>query len=105
MLNFNMNKKQKLLLSIFFDALGMLSFTLPMIGEFEDVIWAPVAYWLMTKMYAGSIGKVAGVITFIEEVLPGLDFIPTFTLTWLYENYFKKDTVLKNFDEKKQIKS
>ncbi len=95
MLNLENNKKQKLLLSIFFDALGMLSFTLPMIGEFEDVVWAPLAYWLMTKMYAGSIGKVAGIITFIEEILPGLDFIPTFTLTWLYENYFNKKKIPK----------
>ncbi len=91
MLQLENNKKQKLLLSIFFDALGMLSFTLPMIGEFEDVIWAPVAYWLMTKMYAGSVGKIAGAITFIEEILPGIDFIPTFTLTWIYENYIAKN--------------
>jgi len=98
MLNLDQNSKQKLLLSIFFDALGMLSFTLPMIGEFEDVVWAPLAYWLMTKMYSGSMGKVAGAITFIEEILPGLDFIPTFTLTWLYEKYFLKH---KNFEAKK----
>jgi len=105
MLDLNNNKKQKLLLSIFFDALGMLSFTLPMIGEFEDVIWAPVAYWLMTKMYAGSIGKVAGAITFIEEILPGLDFIPTFTLTWIYENYFEKNKKVTSEKESKKINS
>jgi hypothetical protein len=100
MLNLENNSKQKLLLSIFFDALGMLSFTLPMIGEFEDVVWAPLAYWLMTKMYAGSTGKVAGIITFIEEILPGLDFIPTFTLTWLYENYFSKKMAQKEKHER-----
>ncbi len=79
---------KKLLLSIIFDALGLLSFTVPGIGEFEDIVWAPVAYWLMTKMYPGSLGKVSGLITFVEEALPGTDFIPTFTLTWLFENVY-----------------
>jgi hypothetical protein len=41
-------------------------------------------------MYKGTIGKAAGVIAFIEEIVPGLDFIPTFTLTWLYEYYQDK---------------
>ncbi len=78
---------KKLIWSIIFDLLGMLSFTIPGIGEFEDVIWAPVAYWLMTRLYPGTIGKISGFITFIEEALPGTDFIPTFTLTWIYENF------------------
>jgi len=88
---------KKLLFSILFDALGLLSFTIPYIGEYEDVIWAPIAYWLMTKMYPGSLGKISGVIAFIEEALPGTDFIPTFTLTWFYENVYLKN--------KNQIKS
>ncbi len=80
----------KLILSIIFDALGMLSFTLPGIGEFEDVVWAPIAFWLMTKMYSGTLGKVSGLITFVEEAFPGTDFIPTFTLTWMFENFYLK---------------
>jgi hypothetical protein len=35
-------------------------------------------------MYKGTVGKVAGIIGFVEELIPMLDFIPTFTLTWLY---------------------
>ncbi len=105
MLQLENNKKQKLLLSIFFDALGMLSFTIPMIGEFEDVIWAPLAYWLMTKMYAGSMGKVAGIITFLEEISPGLDFIPTFTLAWFYENYIANGIKINKKDKNKEIMS
>jgi len=87
----NNHKYKKLALSILFDALGMLSFTIPMIGEFEDVIWAPISYWLLTKMYAGTLGKVSGVISFIEEALPGTDFIPTFTITWIIDNFFNKN--------------
>ncbi len=80
----------KLMLSLFFDAIGMVSFVIPGIGEFSDVIWAPLSYWIMTKMYPGKTGQVSGVINFIEEAVPGLDFVPTFTLTWLYETLKEK---------------
>lgn len=84
------NKTRNLFLSILFDAIGMLSFTIPFLGEFSDVIWAPLAGFLMTWMYKGTIGKVGGVITFIEEILPFSDFLPTFTLTWIYKYLIKK---------------
>lgn len=79
-------KRKKLILGIVFDCIGMLSFTIPGIGEFSDVIWAPLAVFLMTWMYKGTLGKVAGGFTFLEEILPFSDFIPSFTLTWIY-NY------------------
>ncbi len=80
----------KLILSLLFDAIGMASFVIPGVGEFSDVIWAPLSYWLMTKMYAGKIGQVSGVISLIEEATPGFDFIPTFTLTWVYDTFLTK---------------
>ncbi|NMH89418.1 hypothetical protein [Flavivirga algicola] len=86
-----MNKYKKLILSIIFDALGYVSFIIPGIGEFADVIWAPLAGYLMTRLYKGKPGKIAGIITFVEEALPGLDVIPTFTLMWLYTYVFKKE--------------
>ena len=84
------NKTSDLVLGILFDAIGMLSFSVPLIGEFSDVIWAPFAGFLMTWMYKGTVGKVGGVVTFLEEILPFSDFIPTFTLTWIY-NYIIRD--------------
>ncbi len=39
-----------LALSILFDAVGMLSFAIPGIGEFSDVIWAPISALLVYKM-------------------------------------------------------
>jgi hypothetical protein len=83
-------KKRNLFLGILFDAIGMLSFTVPMVGEFSDVIWAPIAAFLMTRMYKGTVGKVGGVITFIEEIIPFTDIIPSFTLTWIYNYVIKK---------------
>ncbi len=83
------NKKiRNLLLGLLFDAIGMLSFAIPGIGEFSDVIWAPLAAWLMTRMYKGKAGQAAGAIAFVEELVPGMDIIPTFTIMWLYTYVF-----------------
>lgn len=84
------NKYSLLALGILFDAIGMLSFALPFVGEFSDVVWAPISAMLILKMYKGSVGKIAGIVSFIEEIIPGLDFIPTFTITWVYTYLFKK---------------
>ncbi len=87
-----MNKYKKLALSILFDALGFITFLIPGIGEFGDIVWAPASAWLMTKLYKGKTGKIAAVISFIEEAMPGLDIVPTFTLMWLYTYVFKSET-------------
>ncbi|HFX18186.1 MAG TPA: hypothetical protein ENK64_03495 [Flavobacteriales bacterium] len=81
---------KRLLLSLLLDGIGMLSFTIPGIGEFTDVVWAPVSYWLMTRLYKGTPGQIAGIVSFVEEALPGVDFIPSFTLMWFYETFIHK---------------
>jgi hypothetical protein len=45
----------------------------------------------MTRMYKGRVGKVASVLTFLEEIIPFTDVIPSFTLTWIYTYYFQKE--------------
>jgi len=90
-----MNKYKKLAISIVLDALGYVSFIIPGVGEFSDVVWAPVSAWLMTKLYKGKAGKVGAVISFLEEASLGLDVIPTFTLMWLYTYaYNAKETTI-----------
>lgn len=86
-----MNKYVKLILSLLFDGLGMLSFTLPFIGESFDVLWAPVSGFFIYKMYGGKVGKVAGFISLVEEILPFSDVVPTFTLTWIYTYLIQKN--------------
>ena len=82
-------KYRKLALSLIFDAVGYASFILPGLGEITDVIWAPISAFLMTKLYKGNKGKIAAAVSFIEEAMPGLDVIPTFTLMWLYTYVFR----------------
>lgn len=84
------NQTRDLVLSLLFDAIGMLSFTIPFIGEFADVVWAPLSGLIMIWMYKGAMGKVAGVVSFIEELLPATDIIPSFTLMWFYTYFVKK---------------
>ncbi|MFD0861666.1 hypothetical protein ACFQ1M_05575 [Sungkyunkwania multivorans] len=82
----NDKKYQKLLLSLVMDGLGVLtsSYAVILLGDFADVVWAPLAGYAMTKMYKGNEGKIAGAVTFIEEAIPGTDLVPTFTLMWIY---------------------
>ena len=76
---------KKLVFSIVLDLFGFIP--IPLIS----MLWAPFAGYIMTKMYKGRKGKIAGIISFIEELLP-IDIIPTFTIMWIYTNYFDKSS-------------
>ncbi|MFI0430661.1 hypothetical protein [Mariniflexile sp. HMF6888] len=79
----NLSKYKKLALGIVFDIIGFITFI--------DIVWAPLSAYLMTKMYKGNKGKIAGVISFLEEIIPGLDIIPTFTIMWFITYVFSKE--------------
>ena len=89
-----MSKKYKLLLGgILLDGIGMLSFIVPVLGEFFDIIWAPVSAYIIYKMYNGIEGKIGSVVSFIEEAgIFGTDFLPTYTLTWIYKYWIKRES-------------
>ena len=84
-------KYAKLILGIFFDLIGMMSYIVPIVAEITDVAWAPISGFILSKMYKGNIGKIAGTIDFLEELLPETDIIPTFTLTWIYVFVIRKE--------------
>lgn len=88
---FETDKNQKLLFSIVFDLVGMATFLIPFLGEIGDLFWAPIAAYMMAKMYKGISGKKAGVLTFFEEIIPLTDFIPSFTLMWIYTFIIKAE--------------
>lgn len=95
----NMNKYKKLFLSVVFDLIGWLSFIIPGLGEVLDIAWAPASAFIMTKMYKGNTGRLGAVVSFVEEAMPGLDIIPTFTLMWIYVHIIKGS----NEDVKKKL--
>ncbi|MFG0592841.1 hypothetical protein ACF8C4_17140 [Myroides odoratimimus] len=90
MITNNRIKYRQLFIGIFMDLIGYLSYAIPGIGEIADLVWAPVSAYILAKMYPGKVGKVAAVVNFIEELSPGLDFIPTYTITWFYTYFGKK---------------
>lgn len=79
-----LKKQHKLILGLLFDLLGYVSFVFPPF----DFLWAPLSGYLMTKLYEGKRGKIAGIFVFIEEALPFVDVVPTFTIMWLYTYWY-----------------
>ncbi|SRR5690554_5017793 len=77
---------------VIYDLIGMVSMTIPFLGPFTDILWAPFAAKKMRDMYPGRDGKIAAVFVFLEEILPYTDIIPSFTLMWLYTFVWKSQT-------------
>lgn len=77
---------------ILLDFIGYASFSLPILGEFSDLVWAPVSAILFYKLFGGKMGFFGGGFSFLEELLPFTDFIPTFTIAWAMRYYGKKST-------------
>ncbi len=84
-------KEQKLFLPnlalcITLDVIGMATYLIPALGEFADVVWAPLSGYIFFKLFGGRFGLIGGVLNFLEEVIPYTDIIPSFTIAW----YIKK---------------
>jgi hypothetical protein len=77
---------------ILLDFIGYASFSLPILGEFSDLVWAPVSAILFYKLFGGKMGFFGSSFNFFEELLPFTDFIPTFTVAWAIRCYGKKST-------------
>lgn len=81
---FEKQKKQRLVVGIIFDLIGIVTYMFPAFGEAADLAWAPIAAATFFGMYRGLTGLIGGSVVFIEELIPFTDFMPTFTITWLW---------------------
>ena len=88
----NNRKEVSILFCLVMDAIGYASYTIPFLGEFSDIIWAPVSAIIFYKTFGGWKGALGGVFDFMEEILPGTDFIPSFTLMWIWQRLTKKQS-------------
>lgn len=81
-----MNKKTvfvpSLALCILLDAVGMATYLIPALGEFADIVWAPLSGLIFYKLFGGRFGMVGGVLSFLEEIIPWTDIIPSFTIAY-----------------------
>jgi len=73
------------------DLIGYATYAIPFLGEFADIIWAPVSAIIFFVSFGGWKGALGGIGNFIEEILPGTDFIPSFTIMWFLQHYRKKN--------------
>jgi hypothetical protein len=80
-----MNKKQpSLIFCVIMDVLGYATYAIPGIGELGDIVFAPISAIIFYFMFGSWKGAL---FNFTEEILPGTDFIPSFTIMWVW-NYF-----------------
>ncbi|MBD0333253.1 MAG: hypothetical protein ICV66_11415 [Chitinophagaceae bacterium] len=77
-------------LCLLMDFLGYASFAIPIFGELLDFIWAPISAIIFWKIFGFRKGFFGGMFNFFEEIMPGLDFIPTFTINWMLL-YFRRN--------------
>ena len=69
-------------LCIIMDFLGMATYGLPWLGEFADIVWAPISGFVFFLLFGGRFGLIGGALDFLEEILPFTDIIPSFTIAW-----------------------
>jgi hypothetical protein len=86
----DMDPGLKLLVCILIDFVGVASFAAPGLGEATDVGWAPISALIVNYLFGNGIFTA---LAFVEEISPGLDFIPTATLAWFFENANKEPVV------------
>ena len=87
-------KQPSLKFCILMDLAGVLTYIIPGFGELGDIIWAPISAITFVFCFRGRYGLYGGMFNFVEEFLPGTDFIPTFTIRWLIQ--YSKDIKLAN---------
>jgi hypothetical protein len=86
-----MNKQRpSLLFCLLMDVIGAATYLLPGLGEFGDILWAPVSAIIFYLSFGGKRGIFGGIFNFIEEILPGTDFIPSFTIMWFVKYYSQR---------------
>ena len=82
-------KTPSLAACLLMDFLGYATYAIPFLGEFLDILWAPISAFVFFRMFGGVKGLFGGAFSFFEELMPGLDFIPTFTIAWVLQ-YFRR---------------
>ncbi|HEV8505397.1 MAG TPA: hypothetical protein VGQ53_08360 [Chitinophagaceae bacterium] len=82
-------RQPSLLFCIVMDLIGYASYAIPALGEISDIFWAPLSAIIFFLSFGGKRGALGAIGNFVEEILPGTDFIPSFTIMWLFQRYRK----------------
>ncbi len=74
-----------LLFCLLMDLIGYANYILPGLGEFSDIVWAPISAYLFFKTFGGAKGVLGGLLNGLEEIIPFTDFIPSFTIMYFLQ--------------------
>src|SRR3981081_2079691 len=86
------HRQPSLVICIIMDLIGCASYSIPFFGELIDLVWAPISGIIFFLMFGGWKGAFGGIFNFVEELLPGTDFIPSFTIMWLIQYFRNKSS-------------
>lgn len=73
------------------DLVGYATYAIPGLGEFADILWAPISSVIFMATFGGFKGVLGGFGNFLEEILPGTDFVPSFTIMWFIQNMQRRN--------------
>ncbi len=79
------SRQVSLAFCICMDLIGYFSYAVPVLGELTDIIWAPVSAFIFFLTFRSWRGALGGLFNFVEELMPGTDFIPSFTIMWVWQ--------------------
>jgi hypothetical protein len=71
------------------DIIGAATYFLPGLGEWFDFLWAPFSAFVFYRSFGGKFGRIGGLVSFAEEILPFTDVFPTFTLGYIFKRFSK----------------
>ena len=72
------------------DLIGCFSYVILPFGP----LWATISGIIFYFLFGKKFGVFGGIFSFIEELFPGIDIIPTFTIAWLIRKYEIEKLVL-----------
>ena len=101
-IRFEKEKQFKLFIALGIDLLGMLSYLIPGLGEIFDLAIAPISAILVFVLFGRKFSWAA--FTFIEELVPMTDVIPSATIAW-YSIYVTNEIeTISEMDKQEKLK-
>jgi hypothetical protein len=78
-------KPPSLLFCIAMDIIGYATYAIPGLGEYGDIIWAPLSAIIFYQSFGTWRAAMGALFNFAEEALPFTDFIPSFTIMYFWQ--------------------
>jgi hypothetical protein len=95
---FEKNGNALLPICLLMDVIGIFTYAIPGLSEAADIVWAPISGLVYYFVFKCKIGIFGGSFAFLEELMPGTDVIPSFSITWLIKYVFLKNNTLKEIE-------